>query len=54
MFSERNDRLNALFLIESFELLLIARVDSVAWWGVMSARVPIKRRKSSRGDFYGE
>lgn len=41
MFSEGYDRLNAPFLIESFEFPLIAGVDSVVWWGVMSAGATI-------------
>ncbi len=41
MFSEGYDRLNAPFLIESFEFPLIAGMDSVIWWGVMSAGATI-------------
>jgi len=37
MFSEGYDRLQAPFLIESFEFPLVAGIDSVLWWGVMSA-----------------
>jgi len=41
MFSEGYDRLNAPFLIESFEFPVIAGIDAVMWWGVMSAGATI-------------
>tara|TARA_R110002072_G_scaffold1780_9_gene14738 strand:+ start:17454 stop:18617 length:1164 start_codon:yes stop_codon:yes gene_type:complete len=41
MFSEGYDRLNAPFLIESFEFPLISGMDSVIWWGVMGAGATI-------------
>ncbi|MFP6808019.1 MAG: MFS transporter [Pseudomonadales bacterium] len=37
MYSEGYDRLNAPFLIESFEFPDLAGLDTVIWWGVMSA-----------------
>ena len=41
MFSEGYDRLNVPFLIESFEFPLVAGMDAVIWWGVMSAGATI-------------
>jgi DHA3 family tetracycline resistance protein-like MFS transporter len=41
MFSEGYDRLNVPFLIESYEFPLVAGMDSVIWWGVMSAGATI-------------
>ncbi|MFT5210027.1 MAG: DHA3 family tetracycline resistance protein-like MFS transporter [Flavobacterium sp.] len=37
MYSEGFDRLNAPFLIESFEFPVVMVVDPIIWWGVMSA-----------------
>ena len=37
MYSEGYDRLNAPFLIESFEFPVINGLDTLIWWGVMSA-----------------
>jgi DHA3 family tetracycline resistance protein-like MFS transporter len=37
MYSEGYDRLFAPFLIESFEFPVIVGLDTVVWWGVMSA-----------------
>jgi DHA3 family tetracycline resistance protein-like MFS transporter len=41
LYSEGYDRLFAPFLIESFSFPAIAGVDSVLWWGVMSAGATI-------------
>lgn len=41
MYSEGYDRLFAPFLIESFEFPAIAGLDTVIWWGVMSAGATI-------------
>lgn len=41
MFSEGFDRLNAPFLIESFEFPLVAGMDSIIWWGLMGAGATI-------------